>query len=134
MEHPSQWCSQRDNQLSWRKSRYVALVLIPRSPFLDFCIMKGLSSLFSGITLEEAVRIFETDSTIDIDIAVLEDLIKTNPIKSLSWIVVQFQLLKLMKNILMIKLQNWLPMTCLHNSENKTLARQLPEPWTRFET
>ena len=26
----------------------------------------------------------ETDSTIDIDIAVLEDLIKTNPIKSLS--------------------------------------------------
>ena len=37
-----------------------------------------------GITLEEAVRVTETDSTIDIDIAVLEDLIKTNPIKSLS--------------------------------------------------
>ena len=48
-------------------------------PFLERSIIS-----ISGITLEEAVRISETDSTIDIDIAVLEDLIKTNPIKSLS--------------------------------------------------
>ena len=58
-------------------------------PFLDVLIIKGLLHKFYltftwGITLEEAVRISETDNTIDIDIAVLEDLIKTNPIKSLS--------------------------------------------------
>ena len=51
-----------------------------------------------------------------------------------EWTVEQFQLQKLMKNISMMKLQNWLPMTCLHNSENKTLTYQLTESQIRFET
>jgi len=41
---------------------------------------------------------------------------------SQGWTVDQFQLQKLMKNISMMKLQNWSPMTCLHNSENHTLV------------